>query len=53
MEGEFNCEYCCDTGIEFESCCSSASEAANSLCGCQGEADEVGPCLHCQDEKDV
>jgi hypothetical protein len=51
MSDEFVCEFCQDTGIEFEMCCKSAVEAARSLCGCGGEPEEMGPCLHCQGDE--
>ena len=43
MDDQFNCEFCCDTGIELEMCCKSDIEAANNLCGCQGDPDVIGP----------
>ena len=46
-----NCDFCLDTGIEFEVCCKSEIEAAKNLCGCQGEPEEIGPCPHCKDEE--
>ena len=48
MEDQYNCEFCQDTGIDFEMCCRSEVEAASSLCGCQGEPEALGPCLHCE-----
>jgi hypothetical protein len=51
MGDEFDCEFCQDTGIEREMCCKSELEAARSLCGCRGEPEEMGPCLHCQEDE--